>query len=71
MSAGITILFTTRASKARSNGLAPIQEQLTKDGMSVSFSTGHAVKPSEWDNKTQRVRGKGVALAELGNCDLL
>lgn len=57
MSARITILFTTRASKARTSGLSPIQVQLTKDGVRASFSIGHAVKPSEWDNKNQRVRG--------------
>ena len=67
MSARITILFTTRASKARSNGLAPIQVQLTKDGVRVSFSTGHAVKPSEWDSKNQRVKGKNNAYIEINN----
>ena len=59
--------FTVRESKARTSGEAPIQMLLTKNGVRVSFSTGHAVKPSEWDCKHQRVRGKGKVVIETNN----
>lgn len=67
MSARITILFTTRASKSRTSGVSPIQVLLTKNGVRVSFSTGHAVNPSEWDSKNQRVKGKNNAYIEINN----
>ena len=57
--------FTVRKSKSRCSGISPIQVLLTKNGVRVSFSTGHAVKPSEWDSKNQRVKGKGVAVTEI------
>jgi hypothetical protein len=59
--------FTVRKSKSRCSGISPIQVLLTKNGVRASFSTGHAVKPSEWDSKNQRVRGKGVAVTEINN----
>ena len=63
----ITISFTVRKSKSRSSGISPIQVLLTKNGVRVSFSTGHAVKPSEWDSKNQRVKGKNSAYIEINN----
>ena len=59
--------FTVRKSKSRSSGISPIQVLLTKNGVRVSFSTGHAVKPSEWDSKNQRVKGKNNAYIEINN----
>ena len=59
--------FTVRKSKSRCNGISPIQVLLTKNGVRVSFSTGHAVKPSEWDSKNQRVKGKNNAYIEINN----
>ena len=67
MSAMITILFMTKARKVRSNGLAPIQVQLTKDGVRASFSTGKAVHPSEWDRNRQRVRSKELEAIEINS----
>ena len=59
--------FTVRKSKSRCSGISPIQVLLTKNGVRVSFSTGHAVKPSEWDSKNQRVKGKNNAYIEINN----
>ena len=59
--------FTVRKSKSRCSGISPIQVLLTKNGVRVSFSTGHAVKPSEWDSKNQRVKGKNSAYIEINN----
>ena len=59
--------FTVRKSKSRCNGISPIQVLLTKNGVRVSFSTGHAVKPSEWDSKNQRVKGKNSEYIEINN----
>lgn len=67
MKAGVTISFTVRKSKSRCSGISPIQVLLTKNGVRVSFSTGHAVKPSEWDSKNQRVKGKNSAYIEINN----
>lgn len=59
--------FTVRKSKSRCSGISPIQVLLTKNGVRVSFSTGYAVKPSEWDSKNQRVKGKNNAYIEINN----
>lgn len=59
--------FTVRKSKSRCSGISPIQVLLTKNGVRVSFSTGYAVKPSEWDSKNQRVKGKDNAYIEINN----
>ena len=59
--------FTVRKSKSRCSGISHIQVLLTKNGVRVSFSTGHAVKPSEWDSKNQRVKGKDNAYIEINN----
>ena len=59
--------FTVRKSKSRCSGISPIQVLLTKNGVRVSFSTGHAVKPSEWDSKNHRVKGKDNAYIEISN----
>lgn len=67
MKAGVTISLTVRKSKSRCSGISPIQVLLTKNGARVSFSTGHAVKPSEWDSKNQRVKGKNSAYIEINN----
>ena len=67
MKAGVTMSFTVRKSKSRCSGISPIQVLLTKNGVRVSFSTGHAVKPSEWDSKNQRVKGKNSSYIEINN----
>ena len=65
MSANTTIYFAVRASKSRNNGTSPIQVQLMKDKQRVSFSTGKSVNVSDWDQKSQRVRGKDETSVEL------
>ena len=59
--------FTVRKSKSRCSGISPIQVLLTKNGVRVSFSTGYAVKPSEWDSKNQRVKGKNNSYIGINN----
>ena len=63
----ITITFAVKESKSRTSGEAPIQVQLTKDKQRVSFSTGKAVLPSEWDRDRQRVKGRDAEIAEINN----
>ena len=50
----ITITFAVR----ESNGEAPIQVLLTQNCARARLSTGKSVKVSDWDQKSQRVRGK-------------
>ena len=63
----ITISFSVRESKSRISGKAPIQVLLTQNGARVSFSTGKAVQPSEWDRDRQRVKGRDAEAAEINN----
>ena len=65
MRANNSIYFAVRASKSRQNGMCPIQVQLSKSGERASFSTGKVVKVSDWDAKSQKVRGKDEVSLEL------
>ena len=67
MKAGVTMSFTVRKSKSRCSGISPIQVLLTKNGVRVSFSTGKAVHPSEWDRNRQRVRSKEPEAIEINS----
>jgi len=53
-----SILFGIRESKARKNGLAPIEATITINGERTSFSTGKQVSTVKWDKIKQQVKGK-------------
>ena len=49
----------------RKNGLAPINATITLNGERSSFSTGKYVRPEEWDNSRQRVKGTSVTAKSI------
>ena len=53
-----SILFGIRESKARKNGLTPIEATITINGERTSFSTGKQVSIVKWDKIKQQVKGK-------------
>ena len=54
-------------SKARKNGNAPIEVQLTVNGSRCFFSTGKQIHPEKWDKVKQQVKGKDEKSKSL-NC---
>lgn len=53
----MTISFVCRASKARKDGLSPIELSVVIDGNRSILALDRKCKPSQWNPKTQKVRG--------------
>ncbi|MBC3541388.1 site-specific integrase [Rufibacter sediminis] len=54
-----TVSSIIRKSKANKQGEVPIYVRITVDGESLEISTKHFVKPTQWDSRRGRVKGKG------------
>lgn len=52
-----TINFSACKSKARKNGLVPINVSITLNGERVTFTTGKYIQPAQWDTTKQRAKG--------------
>ena len=53
-----SVLFATRKSKTRKNGVAPIEVTITVNGERTYFSTGKLVNVEMWDKVKQQVKGR-------------
>ena len=62
-----SILFTTRESKARKNGKAPIEITITVNGDRRTLSTGKQIAIEKWDKTKQQVKGKDEEAQSLNN----
>jgi hypothetical protein len=61
----LKILYWIRKNKANREGLAPLIVRISYLNTRVERSTGHYIKPAEWNVTRQRVKGENDSATRI------
>lgn len=72
MTTKISVLFYLRKSKVNSQGLMPIYQRITIDGVRFDSSTGHFINELKWSPESGKIKGNSEEARSInGRLDLL